>query len=171
MVAHRCTNPLTIHMRIPIRMITVHPLPHPSTAGPSCHRAHLPPYANIARMVAACASGERVRQWQECPRVPLFGGCSGNCTIETRRVVGLTWRGGIVVGWWWRGGIFVRNSGARQIPRQIPPRRCGLGFTRLSSRNNIIEYTYPPPTSQRIHGVTQRRLYRRNAHPVVVILN
>jgi hypothetical protein len=44
------------------------------------------------------------------PRVPLLGGCSGNCTIETQRVVGLAWRGGIVVGSLWCGGIVVRKS-------------------------------------------------------------
>jgi hypothetical protein len=44
------------------------------------------------------------------PRVPLLGGCSGNCTIETQRVVGLAWRGGIVVGSLWCGGIVVPKS-------------------------------------------------------------
>jgi hypothetical protein len=68
------TNPLTIHMRIPIHnppstAAPIHrrtyPSPHPSTTAPSYHRAHLPPYANIARIATSSASSERVRQWQE----------------------------------------------------------------------------------------------------------
>jgi hypothetical protein len=51
----------------------------PSTAAPSYHRAHLPPYANIARIATSSESGERVRQWQEWQK-----GCTDDSSWHCR---------------------------------------------------------------------------------------